>query len=161
MDTEQPEPAQFALNFIWLNKNIAVAVDQLFDKVTILSSSLSLPICSISKSLPQRMLAALLALCLNNTFHALQRHHLQISLACPISADLLAGEEESCHRVLFLAQKRCMGGAEGCLGGEALDPRTVSDSGSSLCLTPLSALVMLCCCVGCIVLVAGFGNQEV
>lgn len=33
-DTEQPEPPQFALNFLWLNKNIAVAVDQLFDKVT-------------------------------------------------------------------------------------------------------------------------------
>lgn len=33
VDTEQPEPAQFALNFLWLNKNIAVAVDQLFDKV--------------------------------------------------------------------------------------------------------------------------------
>ena len=34
VDTEQPEPAQFALNFLWLNKNIAVAVDQLFDEVS-------------------------------------------------------------------------------------------------------------------------------
>lgn len=34
VETEQPEPAQFALNFLWLNKNIAVAVDQLFDEVT-------------------------------------------------------------------------------------------------------------------------------
>jgi len=33
VDTEQPEPAQFALNFLWLNKNVAVAVDQLFDNV--------------------------------------------------------------------------------------------------------------------------------
>lgn len=40
VDTEQPESAQFALNFLWLNKNIAVAVDQLFDKVTTLSLQL-------------------------------------------------------------------------------------------------------------------------
>lgn len=46
VDTEQPEPAQFALNFLWLNKNIAVAVDQLFDKVPTLSSSE--PVCSVS-----------------------------------------------------------------------------------------------------------------
>ena len=48
VDTEQPESAQFALNFLWLNKNIAVAVDQLFDKVITPSSPLSLPVCPVS-----------------------------------------------------------------------------------------------------------------
>lgn len=81
-------------------------------------------------------------------------------LACSVP-NLLVGEEESCHRVLFLAPKRCMGRVEGCFGGKALDPRTVRDRSSSLCLTQLFALVMLCCCVGCIVPVAGFGDQEV
>ena len=33
-ETEQPDAAEFALNFLWLDKNIAVAVDQLFDKVS-------------------------------------------------------------------------------------------------------------------------------
>ena len=32
-ETEQPSPAEFTLNFLWLDKNIAVSVDQLFDKV--------------------------------------------------------------------------------------------------------------------------------
>lgn len=32
---EQPAPAQFGLNFLWLDKNIAVAVDQLFDQVNV------------------------------------------------------------------------------------------------------------------------------
>ena len=32
-ETEQPGPAQFTLNFLWLDKNIAVSVDQLFDQV--------------------------------------------------------------------------------------------------------------------------------
>ncbi|DBA93085.1 TPA: hypothetical protein ACH3X2_003408 [Trebouxia sp. C0005] len=31
-ETEQPGPAQFTLNFLWLDKNIAVSVDQLFDQ---------------------------------------------------------------------------------------------------------------------------------
>lgn len=34
VEPEQPDAAQFALNFIWLNQNIAVAVDQLFDNVS-------------------------------------------------------------------------------------------------------------------------------
>lgn len=33
-EAEQPEAAEFALNFLWLDKNIAVAVDQLFDKAS-------------------------------------------------------------------------------------------------------------------------------
>lgn len=48
VDTEQPESAQFALNFLWLNKNIAVAVDQLFDKVITRSSALSLSVCTVT-----------------------------------------------------------------------------------------------------------------
>lgn len=34
-ETEQPGPAQFTLNFLWLDKNIAVSVDQLFDQVVL------------------------------------------------------------------------------------------------------------------------------
>lgn len=32
-ETELPGPAQFTLNFLWLDKNVAVSVDQLFDQV--------------------------------------------------------------------------------------------------------------------------------
>lgn len=31
-ETELPGPAQFTLNFLWLDKNVAVSVDQLFDQ---------------------------------------------------------------------------------------------------------------------------------
>ena len=34
-ETEQPGPAQFTLNFLWLDKNIAVSEDQLFDQVVL------------------------------------------------------------------------------------------------------------------------------
>jgi hypothetical protein len=34
-ETEQPGPARFTLNFLWLDKNIAVSVDQLFDQVVL------------------------------------------------------------------------------------------------------------------------------
>lgn len=36
-ETEQPGPAQFTLNFLWLDKNIAVSVDQLFDQVVLVT----------------------------------------------------------------------------------------------------------------------------
>ena len=64
VDTEQPEPAQFALNFLWLNKNIAVAVDQLFDKVMTRSSSEPANLFSSNLSLQQHVLVALLPLLL-------------------------------------------------------------------------------------------------
>ena len=134
VEPEQPDAAQFALNFIWLNQNIAVAVDQLFDNVSAVVSSvladLQLTVatkcaectcCTAVEHLSRLCSCCMAKVPMCSRYCSVQAHCLLSALV-----DLLAGKEESCHRVLLLAPKRCMGGAEGRSGGQALDPRTVS-----------------------------------
>jgi len=46
IETEQPGPAHFTLNFLWLDKNVAVSVDQLFDEVCALCASVHITVTS-------------------------------------------------------------------------------------------------------------------
>lgn len=146
VDTEQPEPAQFALNFLWLNKNIAVAVDQLFDEVIAIFTA----VCSSSRQ--RRVACAGCTACYAACYKAQVSLHGVVIPSASASSPLkrvlaFVGQEESCHRVLLLAPKRCMGGAQGCSGGPALDSRAVSKlllHAQQLAHTALSGYLTCC-----------------
>ena len=96
---EEGAAAQYSLNFLWLAKNIAVSVDQVFKAVS-----------------PESITAGLLAqassvLCCNVA--RVQHYNKQLLM--------VAGAAQSFDRVLLLAAKRCLGGAEDVPRDQRLD----------------------------------------
>jgi len=137
-ETEQPGPAHFTLNFLWLDKNIAVSVDQLFDQVVLVTVRVHSTFASSCQTINAVMCCIVqptVVISPNTSQHACGQscclwnacwkcidgfHGLQCGMAGPA-----ADKEESSYRVLLLASQRCLGGAKEHTGDQAMDPRAV------------------------------------
>ncbi len=107
---EEGAAPQYSLNFLWLAKNIAVSVDQVFKAVRLILFRPSAPICLQSRRRPWSMSCGL--------------HH--------IYGD--AGTAQPLDRVLLLAAKRRLGGAENIPRNAGLDLRQAGVHSSFSCL---------------------------
>lgn len=96
--------AEYALNVLWLDKSIGLAVDQIFKGVS--WDALCCRLCILDRPGDPKPCMWILWWMMQRQAASICRLHGMIAAFCT------AGPEESHHRVLLLAQDGCVGGAQ-------------------------------------------------
>ncbi len=109
-DSRYEDRSEFKLNFLWMDKNIGVAVDQVFAKVQPMSTKIQeMSDACYSVPLSQSVFAAFQ--------HCPRTAHVpkiaSKSSSCIVSSPVLCvGHEIARDRILLLATQRCLGRTE-------------------------------------------------